>query len=157
MQHARSSSLTRIEPVPPALGAQSLNHWTTRKVQHFLGYKGLSTSMKSPKELNGDERMCLSQMPHPSSTQITLWAREEERRLPAHGVSRLVAPSRGSHMQGLNSSAFCGFTSRKQNPELRAKRAKWEGEGASRGPGQAQFDSGGSGESTEGGRVRVQT
>lgn len=84
--------------------------------------------MKSPKELNGDERMCLSQMPHPSSTQITLWAREEERRLPARGVSRLVARRRGSHMQGLNSSAFCGFASRKQNPELRTKRAKWEGE-----------------------------
>ena len=113
--------------------------------------------MKSPKELNGDERMCLSQMPHPSSTQITLWAREEERRLPARGVSRLVARRRGSHMQGLNSSAFCGFASRKQNPELRTKRAKWEGEGASRGPGQPQFDSGGSGESTEGGRVRVRT
>ena len=59
--------------------------------------------------------MCLSQMPHPSSTQKTPWTREEEKCLPTHGVSRLVAPSRGSHMQGLNSSALCGFTSRKQN------------------------------------------
>ena len=117
--------------MPPALGAQSPNHWTTREVQHFLGYKGLSTSMKSPKALNGDERMCLFQMPHPSSTQKTPWTLEEERGLPAHRVSRLVAPSGGSHVQGLNSSAFCGLTSREQNPELRAKRAKWEGEGAS--------------------------
>ena len=25
-----------IEPMPPALGAQNLNHWTTREVQHYF-------------------------------------------------------------------------------------------------------------------------
>ena len=34
------SSLTRDEPVPPALEAQSLNHWNTREVQpHILCFK----------------------------------------------------------------------------------------------------------------------
>ena len=28
-----------IEPGPPALGAQSLTHWTTRKVAHFFLFK----------------------------------------------------------------------------------------------------------------------
>lgn len=59
-------------------------------------------------------------MLHPSSTQRTLWTREEEeeeRCLPAHGPPTLVAPSR--HVQGLNSSAASGFTSQagKQKPE----------------------------------------
>ena len=30
--HVGSSSLTRIEPGPPALGARTLRHWTTREV-----------------------------------------------------------------------------------------------------------------------------
>ena len=29
------NSLTRIEPIPPGLGAQSLNHWITREAFHF--------------------------------------------------------------------------------------------------------------------------
>ena len=32
LQHVGSSSLTRDEPRPPALEAQSLSHWTTREV-----------------------------------------------------------------------------------------------------------------------------
>ena len=32
LRHVGSSSLTRDGAWPPALGAQSLNHWTTREV-----------------------------------------------------------------------------------------------------------------------------
>ena len=32
------SSPTRDEPVPPALGAQSLNHWTAREVPLMFGF-----------------------------------------------------------------------------------------------------------------------
>ena len=32
LQHVGSSSLTSVEPGPPALGAQSLSHWTTGEV-----------------------------------------------------------------------------------------------------------------------------
>ena len=37
----RSSSLTRDRSVPPALGAQSLNHWTTREVPEQNKFKAL--------------------------------------------------------------------------------------------------------------------
>ena len=36
--HGGSSSLTRDRTGPPVLGAQSLNHWTTRKVPHIFFY-----------------------------------------------------------------------------------------------------------------------
>ena len=32
LQHLGSSSLIRVEPRPPALGVQSLSHWTIREV-----------------------------------------------------------------------------------------------------------------------------
>ena len=35
------SFLTRIEPVPPAMEARSLNHWTDREVPKILCFKGL--------------------------------------------------------------------------------------------------------------------
>ena len=36
LQHVGSSSPTGIEPRPPALGAWSLSHWTTREVPEDL-------------------------------------------------------------------------------------------------------------------------
>ena len=36
LQQVRSSSLTGVEPGPPALGAWSLSHWTTREVSYMI-------------------------------------------------------------------------------------------------------------------------
>ena len=36
--HVGSSSLTRVKPRPPVLGALSLSHWTTRQVPHLLSF-----------------------------------------------------------------------------------------------------------------------
>ena len=53
------SSLSRIEPMPPAQDLRGLNHWTAKEITDFLHFQGICIYVfRPPRWLSGKESTC---------------------------------------------------------------------------------------------------